>query len=298
VAPSGHPTVLAAGGVLWRPAGSGFEIAVVHRPRYDDWSLPKGKLDRGEDPLLGALREVREETGFRSVAGQHLGLSSYAIALDGRLTPKTVEWWAMRVADGHFVASDEVDDLRWCTPATASDLLTAGRDVDQVDLLSSTGAGLQTGVLVRHGAAGSRQDWPGPDDQRPLSSKGQRQAELLVDQLRAYGVTRVLAAPPVRCQETVRPLAAALGVPVEVEPLFGEDGFDPTATTARWNALVQGGGVPVVSSQGGVLPALLEIVTEASGLRLGDTRTRKAAAWVLSMRGTAVVSAEHRSPPA
>ena len=97
-----EPEVKAAGGVVRRDG----RIAVVHRPRYDDWSLPKGKLDLGEHPLLGALREIEEETGFTARPGRRLGSLRYAVP-EG---PKRVRYWACEAVDGAFAANREVDE--------------------------------------------------------------------------------------------------------------------------------------------------------------------------------------------
>ncbi|MFP5317419.1 MAG: NUDIX hydrolase [Acidimicrobiia bacterium] len=105
------PTVLAAGGVVWRRAeGGGMEVLLVHRPRYDDWSLPKGKLDAGETAPEAALREVAEETGLRCVLGDELPSSRY---VDRRGRPKLVRYWAMQAVEGRFRPNAEVDMVRW-----------------------------------------------------------------------------------------------------------------------------------------------------------------------------------------
>ena len=123
------PEVRAAGGVVWRRAGGGPEIAVVHRPRYDDWSLPKGKLDAGESFEQAALREVEEETGLRCTLGAFLGETSYR---DRKGREKVVRYWAMEAADGDFDPDDEVDEVRWATPAAAAEILTYGFDRELV----------------------------------------------------------------------------------------------------------------------------------------------------------------------
>jgi 8-oxo-dGTP diphosphatase len=105
----------AAGGVLWRPGHDDVEVALVHRPKYDDWSIPKGKLKAGEPALDAALREVQEETGHTAEPGRPLGEIRYL--KDG--APKRVRYWAMRVTGGRFTASDEVDALLWLTPREA-----------------------------------------------------------------------------------------------------------------------------------------------------------------------------------
>ena len=116
--------VRAGGGVLWRRGPEGPEVAVVHRPKYDDWSLPKGKCDRGEDERAAAEREVWEETGYTVSMGPEVGSTRY-LSLKG---PKIVRYWAMEVTGGEFQANSEVDELRWLPLDEAADLLSYGRD--------------------------------------------------------------------------------------------------------------------------------------------------------------------------
>lgn len=115
-------TVRAAGGVVVDPEG---RVAVVHRPKYDDWTLPKGKLLDGEEPLAGAVREVEEETGFRCAPVEPLGRLEYA---DQQGRPKVVDYWLMMPLDGAFSPGDEVDETRWLAPEAAASLLTFERD--------------------------------------------------------------------------------------------------------------------------------------------------------------------------
>jgi 8-oxo-dGTP diphosphatase len=123
--------VLAAGGLVWREAeGSTVEVLVVHRPRYDDWSMPKGKVDGGESLDRCALREVEEETGLRCDLGRHLTDVTY---VDHQGRSKLVRYWAMTVAsDGHD-PDDEVDEMRWMSPAGARRLLTYEHDRALID---------------------------------------------------------------------------------------------------------------------------------------------------------------------
>ncbi|MBH1936133.1 NUDIX hydrolase [Streptomyces sp. AV19] len=125
--------VLAAGCVLWRRAPlSGIEIALVHRPRYDDWSFPKGKLKRGEEPGAGAMREVREETGMDCRLGPPLPTARYVLE-DGRR--KEVRYWAAEATGGTFAPNREVDRVRWLPPPEARALLTQERDGELVGAL-------------------------------------------------------------------------------------------------------------------------------------------------------------------
>ena len=169
--------ILAGGAVVWRPADpdrSGVEIALVHRPRYDDWSLPKGKTKSGEPMTAAAVREVREETGVGVRLGPWVRDVRYPMGDEGKL----VRYWtgqARTFAD--FTPNDEIDELRWVTPAAASDLLTYGHDVDVVQRFAELGPPTSVLLLVRHARAGSRKKKADGDDRlRPLSHKGRTQA--------------------------------------------------------------------------------------------------------------------------
>ncbi|MGY1803554.1 NUDIX domain-containing protein [Blastococcus sp. SYSU D00922] len=253
-------TVAAAGGAVWRPGtDGGLEVAVAHRPRYDDWSLPKGKLDRGEHALGAAVREVREETGLEVVVGRRGMRTSYPV-VEG---VKRVDYWVMQAVGGVFEPNDEVDELRWLPPAEAAALCTHEHDRAVVaDLLRDDVPRMPTLLLVRHGHAGSRRDWDGPDDLRPLDARGRREAARLAEVLPAFAPTTVMSARRTRCEETVAPLADRLGLPVEPLAELGEEEFaaDPQAGLAVVERLLAprpAPGVTVVCSQGGAIPSVL-----------------------------------------
>ncbi|MGX4690807.1 NUDIX hydrolase [Streptomyces sp. JNUCC 63] len=128
--------VLAAGCVLWRrsPLDGALEVCLVHRPKYDDWSHPKGKLEPGEDPLAGALREVAEETGYGAVPGAELSTVTYMAG--GR--PKRVRYWAAEATTGRFTPNKEVDRVLWLPPAAARTRLTRSGDRELIDELPGT----------------------------------------------------------------------------------------------------------------------------------------------------------------
>ena len=128
--------VFAAGGVVWRQGGAGLEVVLVHRPRYDDWSLPKGKLDPGETFEQAALREVEEETGLRCELGRLVGETTYR---DNKERLKLVRFWAMRAGDGEFDPDDEVDELRWVPLADAAPLLSYDFDRELVERVAAEG---------------------------------------------------------------------------------------------------------------------------------------------------------------
>ncbi len=260
-----RPVIVAAGGVVWRPAGGGIEgggieIAVVHRPRYDDWSLPKGKLDAGEHALQAACREVVEETGLGVVAGRRGPTTRYAV--DG--AAKRVDYWLMRHVDGVFLANEECDELRWLLPVDAAALVT--HEHDRLVIADAARTDLPREVsllLVRHGRAGDRNTFDGPDELRPLDGKGRRQAQRLAEALRWFSADEGCSAPALRCRQTVEPLAERMGLDVRCAPELGEEGFaaDPQAgltLVERLLARRDRPGVTVVCSQGGVIPSVLQ----------------------------------------
>src|SRR5689334_16105336 len=120
------PVIAAAGGVVWRPAegDGGIQVAVVHRPRHDDWSLPKGHVDAGEHALQTACREVVEETGLEVVAGRRGLTTRYVV--EG--APKRVDYWVMRCVGELAAPDDEVDEVRWLSPADAAALCSYAHD--------------------------------------------------------------------------------------------------------------------------------------------------------------------------
>ncbi|HEV2778110.1 MAG TPA: NUDIX hydrolase [Actinophytocola sp.] len=287
--------ILAAGAVLWRPGVKGpVEIAVVHRPKYDDWSLPKGKLEPGEPLWAAAAREVAEETGFSATLGRYLGQVRYPV---GDAT-KTVDYVAARARSGGFRPNREVDELRWLPPREAGNLLSYPHDLDIVRAFSALPAELTTLALVRHATAGRRADWSGPDDLRPLSDAGWQEVKALRAILPLFGVDRVHSAPLLRCTQTVQQLAEDLGTPVIAEPMLSERGYTghEDAAVARLRQIAAAGGTPVVCSQGGVIPDLLSRLAPDSGLDLDDAPHRKGSIWLLSFTREARLLAAHYIP--
>lgn len=285
------PELVAAGAVLWRPqapdpvpdpAGAGVEVALVHRPRYDDWSLPKGKPHKGETLAATAVREVAEETGNTAVLGSRLGSTRYPVAAG----EKTAHYWAARSVGGHFAPSEEVDDIRWMPPAEAAELLSYLHDRVVLADLHRAASVTGTTLLVRHAKAGKRGEWRGDDDLRPLTAAGRQQAEALRSLLQLFGPKRVYSAPVTRCRQTVERLAADLGVPVIDEPLLSEKGYlaDPEAGRRRVIEIAAEPDPPVVCSQGGVIPDLLRHLTATNPYRLAvpdEPPSRKGSFWGL-----------------
>jgi 8-oxo-(d)GTP phosphatase len=249
--------IRAAGAVLWRPAGRGTQVAVIHRPKYDDWGLPKGKLEPGEHPLLAAVREVSEETGLQVTLGQRLPPVRYLV--DGQ--PKVVDYWAARapVPAGQFTPNHEVDRLDWVALTRAAGRLSYDHDAALLADFTATPRPTMPLILVRHASAGSKSEWHRDDELRPLDSRGKQQAKVLVELLRCFGAGRVLSSPAERCLATVRPYAAAVGAAVEEVPEFGlPPGKHKKATrAAATDELEQAAAGAVTALTGGDEPVVI-----------------------------------------
>ena len=292
-----NKAVLAAGAVLWRSNGDSAapEVAVIHRPRYDDWSLPKGKVDPGETEPVTAVREVHEETGYTSRLGRRLAAVSYPVEQG----MKKVRFWAARSIDGDFTPNAEVDELMWLPVPAALKRLGYPHDRKVLRRFTKKPVDTQTVLIVRHGTAGSKSRYKGDDKQRPLDKHGRAQAESLVGQLLAFGATEVHAADRLRCHQTAEPLAEELGVTIQNEPALTEEAYSDDRKRARQRVLeiAAGGGTPVICTQGKVIPDLIAWWCERDGVRPDKSRNRKGSTWVLSLSDGRLVAADHIGSP-
>ncbi|OMH24398.1 NUDIX hydrolase [Tersicoccus phoenicis] len=224
MADAAHATVLAAGALCWRLRGGELEVLLVHRPRYDDWSWPKGKQDAGETLPQTAVREVREEAGVRITLGIALPTASYRVAA-GR---KDVSYWAAQLHHATVAEGDgkEVDRVRWAGPTAAARLLSNPTDREPLRaLVAAHEAGtLQTRevLVIRHAKAKPRSKWTHAEGQRPLAATGRRQAHALADLLVAWRPQKIVTSPWLRCIQTISPYAKAHGVKVSTEPALTE----------------------------------------------------------------------------
>jgi 8-oxo-dGTP diphosphatase len=275
--------------LVWREGADGAEIAIVHRPRYDDWSLPKGKVQPGETHLAAALREVREETGSTVTLSRRLKRIAYTV--EG--TPKTVDYWAMRYRDGTFTVNDEVDQLLWLPAGSAGERLSYRHDREVLDSALAQGLPDSTVVLVRHAKAGKRAQWKSDDSLRPLERAGRDQARELVRFLLAFDPEQVIAAAPVRCVQTVEPLARALGMPVASGPEFSDEHYlrRPAESLNALRQLAACRRSVVVCSQGDTIPGLIGQLGLDSAP--SSAQMRKAAAWVVSFAQGRAVAADY-----
>jgi len=220
-------------------------VLLVHRPKYDDWSLPKGKVEPGEHVLAAAVREVEEESGLAVTLGRRLRPVHYLV----NDVPKRVDYWVAEAPGtaGGFVPAHEVDEVAW-VPADAAigTRTTYSRDAGTIAKFLARPWRTTPLILLRHASAGHKADWKGDDSARPLDAEGERDASALTGLLRCFGVSRVVSAPAERCVATVRPYSAAADG-VEVEPAFDvthHRGAGPDAEKAV--ATLAAAGEPVV----------------------------------------------------
>lgn len=254
--------MLAAGAVVLRPSPTAedtTEVLVVHRPRYDDWSLPKGHVDPGEQLPVTAVREVREETGWVIRLGARLDTTAYPV--NGH--PKEVHWWVgTPVADSGLDTDAETDEVRWLAVDAAVGLLTFDSD-RQLVRQALDRRSLVPFVLVRHGKALSRTKWSREDRRRPLTARGERQAIALVPLLNAFGIGRVHSSEAVRCRDTLAPYAEAAGLQLTAHASLDEEAAQtaPDRAAARTRTLAAEAattGVPTaVCGHRPVLPFML-----------------------------------------
>ncbi len=220
--------IVAAGAVVWRVGQNGLEVLLVHRPRYEDWSWPKGKLEPGESLPAAAVREVQEETGLRVALGRPLPSAHYRFS---EMTEKSVHYWAAAGPPGpppQPPRPAEVDRLLWASASQADQMLT--RRADRVQLTAVLAAH-ETRTLVtfplvvlRHGHARPKSAWGREDQERPLVEVGHAQASMLAGTLGAFAVRKVLSSPWRRCVQTLEPFVQASGRRLRTKTWLSEDG--------------------------------------------------------------------------
>jgi 8-oxo-dGTP diphosphatase len=262
-------------------------VLLVHRPRYDDWSFPKGKLDRGEHLAACAVREVAEETGLHVRLGPALTGQRYPVA-GGRM--KSVSYWVGRAVGSSDVSgyqpNAEIDDVRWVPYDEALDLLSYEHDVETLEEARPLRRRTHALVVLRHGEARSRKAWRHDDRLRPLLQAGRQQAQHLVPLLAAYDVTRIVSSSSARCVETVGPYADITGWKLELEDGLSEEDATAASVLRLVDELAVVEDSAVLCTHRPVLPA----VFDALGLK--DPELEAGAMLVVHLRKGRVTATE------
>jgi phosphohistidine phosphatase SixA/ADP-ribose pyrophosphatase YjhB (NUDIX family) len=283
-------SIKAGGGVVHRAGDKKGEYLLVHRPRYDDWTLPKGKLNRREGYLEAALREVREESGVRGSRPVNVGSIGYATDQGNR---KVVRWWLMEEAEeARFRRNNEVDEIAWLTKGKAlkrldyeADRNVLARAHDLVDDPTRS-----TIYLTRHGRAGDPAQWRGKDRKRPLDKKGRKQSLRLAAGLDGHPITRLLASPTQRCVQMIRPLSFSIRLPIHTDKRLRADAKSGDLLTMIGE--LQGESA-VLASHGELIGSVIAGLA-ADGVDLdGPEEWAKGSIWVLEASNGKVVSGRY-----
>jgi 8-oxo-dGTP diphosphatase len=287
--------IRAAGAIIWREnAPFELEILVIHRPKYDDWSFPKGLVDDGEAAIAAAYREVKEETGIDAIFGQYLGSTSYKVEDNKK---KVKYWMAQAKSDQEvFVPNSEVDKIEWVDSKTARHFLTHDEDRDMLDDFLAKERYVSTLVLLRHAKAIKRSEWTDYDLDRPLSADGIEQSQKLVAQLVPFGISGIFSSDASRCFSTIEPFSLAADLRVTVTQNLNEEEFEKSAKTSveYVRQLMKFEGNQVVAGHNPIIPHVLSKVAgvdySADDLSPGD-------AWIVHHRGDKIVAVEFLARP-
>lgn len=278
--------IRAGGAVLWRDSGRGRETVLIRRPDRGDWTLPKGKLKNGEHPIIGAVREVEEETGLTPVMGRRLPPQRYL--KDG--WPKQVEWWAATPARSEgtiaYESNDEVDAVEWVPVEEARARLTYDHDVQVLDNFRAGPARTFPVILLRHLSAGDKRAWNDNDLLRPLDASGRSDALALPRVLAAYGSPGAVSSAAARCTESLLPYTVECDVPMRTERAFtvGREGRGYEVEEAReaFARILAEGRPAVVCTHGELIPSLMTEALTSLGAPVSQQRSlRKGSFWVV-----------------
>lgn len=290
--------IQAAGAVLWRYGVDGqLQIALVHRPQYDDWSHPKGKIEEGESSISCAYREVLEETGVTAIFGPELGEAVYEV--DG--ITKRVRYWAAHASDtpAGKPNPDEIDEVRWLSTTQARALLTLEDDRSILDFFMEYGPDTVPLVLLRHAKAVKRDEWDGDGDDRPLDHIGQRQAKRLLPNLFPYGIAEIHSSEAMRCLETVEPLSRSLELSTIISEDLGEYRYsaDKEAALEYAQGVMERGKSAIICSHNPILPTLMKKLIGKKNFKELDGKLSPSEALVLHYREGEIVAIDRVEPP-
>jgi 8-oxo-dGTP diphosphatase len=298
--------IMAAGAVLYRVNQDEFEIALIHRPRYDDWSFPKGKIEFGESFLATARREVLEETGYAAKFGPLIAEIQYLA--EG--VPKRVKYWAAHaISEPKSIADiEEVDLLEWHSLKSAKAKLTHEEDRKVLKLFKDMSPGIDkncTLILLRHAKALKRVEWIGDDGDRPLDNRGQIQSEKFRSIYEAYGIDEIFSSDAYRCLETVKPLGRDLGITVGIasdisEYQYSRDKEKPLKFAKKFLKASKDSETPktvLLCSHNPVLPKILKELAGAMAVDEIDRGLEPGDGWILFHRDGKVRAINFISAP-
>ena len=280
--------VVAAGAVVTRRGG---DVLLVHRPKYDDWSFPKGKVDPGEHVVAAAVREVAEETGLDIRLGPPLSAQRYWVTQNGSRRLKRVHYWIGRVVGDDDVSTyqvnEEIDEVCWVPLDKLRDRLDYDYDRGSLEEFTRLRRRSYPLVILRHGQAQARKSWENDDRERPLTKAGELQAQQVVPLLGAYGVTRILTSSSRRCWSTIAPYADVTGLDVEDTDDLSEEEATPELVAEHVAELLGSKEPSVLCGHRPMLPWVFQ------ALRLEPVPLAPGSVFVVHHRKGGIVAIEH-----
>jgi len=289
--------ILAAGAVIWRKnEKKKIEVVIIHRPKYDDWTFPKGKAEISEPLIACAYREVFEETNIESAFGPYLGEVEY-LTTDGK---KKVSFWSAKaIKEKEFNPNSEVDKLKWVEITKVKDLLTLDTDKKILEKFIKIEPDTKPFILLRHAKAVTRDEWQGDDDDRPLDSYGQNQAKRLLAMYQVFDLQQIHSSDAIRCYDTVAAIAKSLNVKLEVtgklsESTFKKDkekAFDYAKDLMKLNESI------LLCSHNPILPKMLNKLTKKSEVDADEGKLLPADGWVIHRIGKEVIQIDRIDSP-
>jgi 8-oxo-dGTP diphosphatase len=292
-----NPTVIAAGSVIWRKRDNQIQIALVHRPRYDDWSLPKGKQDLGESLIACAYRETLEETNLKVSFGPYIGDIEYFVA-EGL---KKVYYWSARLADDspEFHPNEEVDLLEWQSLEDAIEKSTRDSDREIIEKFVNTPFDSYPLIMLRHAKALAREEWQGEDEDRPLEQLGQQQARRMLSLYQVYGLTQIHTSDAVRCHDTVEQMAHALKISLTITNKVSEYTWKKNKEKAIDYAkdLIKVNEPVILCSHNPVLPRMMEKLTKKIDFDYPSNKLEPGESWILHHNKKEVLQIDRLEAP-
>jgi 8-oxo-dGTP diphosphatase len=292
------PAIIAAGGVVWRRDIEGeVEVLLVHRPRYDDWSLPKGKVEEGEALISCAYREILEETGLNIKLGPYVGYVEYYVP-NGL---KHVAYWSASIIEDHssFHANEEVDQIIWLDLESASFRATRDSDRYILERFATTPFDSSALIMLRHAKALERGEWQGEDEDRPLQLVGQLQAKRMLSLYQVFGVEEIHTSDAVRCLDTIAQMAKALQITPIITNAVSEYTYKRNKEKAidYIKELIKKNKQVVLCSHNPVLPRMMEKLTKKIDFDYPDNKLLPGEAWVLFHNKKDVLQIDRISAP-
>lgn len=290
--------VRAAGAVLWRRLSDDLvQVALIHRPKYQDWSFPKGKVEIGESDISCAYREVMEETGFDSQFGPELCKVEYPVG--DQL--KVVRYWsAQAIGDPKNVLDvNEVDQLIWVTISDAYQKLSREGDKEVLKNFEIYGVDTTPLILLRHGKAITREEWEGDDGDRPLAQIGQIQSKRMLSKYLPFAISEIHTSDAVRCYETVAPMARAMSLDMIYWSELSEYAFakDKKAAINVVNDIIESETRAIVCGHNPVLPGIVAKFIGKKNFKQLDHGLLPGEAWILHHRDGEVIAIDWMEAP-